>query len=164
MKEHPSMIEDYPTGIHAVTNIPNQVKDEAVEGVIYCLKQMNYDVNEKAANSLYPFFLVYVKQDGDIHISNKSPKRILDLFKSMTTGKNDVLKEVVESFNKETKDGTKMDRYTELLEKAVFDIKGIVEEKGVQSLFRLGRSTIKTNQVKGLNDFELVSFLVIKDE
>ncbi|MCF7926317.1 MAG: helicase [Candidatus Izimaplasma sp.] len=164
MKEHPSMLEDYPTGIHAVTNIPNQVKDEAVEGVIYCLKQMNYDVNEKAANSLYPFFLVYVKQDGDIHISNKSPKRILDLFKSMTTGKSDVLREVVESFNKETKDGTKMDKYTELLEKAVFDIKGIAEEKGVQSLFRLGRSTIKTNQVKGLNDFELVSFLVIKDE
>jgi hypothetical protein len=164
MKEHPNMLEDYPTGIHAVTNIPNQIRDEAVEGVIYCLKQINYDVNEKAANSLYPFFLVYVKQDGDIHISNKSPKRILDLFKSMTTGKSEVLKEVVQSFNKETKDGAMMEKYTELLEKAVFDIKGIVEEKGVQSLFRLGRSTIKTNQVKGLNDFELVSFLVVKDE
>jgi hypothetical protein len=164
MKEHPNMLEDYPTGIHAVTNVPNQIKDEAVEGVIYCLKQMKYDVKEKAANSLYPFFLVYVKQDGNIHISNKSPKRILDLFKSMTSGKSKVLKEVVQSFNKDTKDGTTMDKYTELLEKAVFDIKGIVEEKGVQSLFRLGHSTIKTNQVKGLNDFELVSFLVIKDE
>jgi hypothetical protein len=82
----------------------------------------------------------------------------------MTTGKSDVIKEVAESFNKETKDGTKMDVYTELLDKAVFDIKGIVEEKGIQSLFRLGRSTIKSNQVKGVNDFELVSFLVIKDE
>jgi|AntRauTorcE11897_2_1112592.scaffolds.fasta_scaffold03999_3 SNF2 family DNA or RNA helicase len=164
MKDHPNMLEDYPTGIHAVTNIPNQIKDEAVEGVIYCLKQMNYDANEKAANSLYPFFLVYVKQNGEIHISNKSPKRTLDLYKSMTTGKSDVIKEVAESFNKETKDGTKMDVYTELLDKAVFDIKGIVEEKGIQSLFRLGRSTIKSNQVKGVNDFELVSFLVIKDE
>jgi len=164
LKEHPNLLEDYPLGIHAVVSIPNHLKEETVEGVIFCLKQMHYDNHENAANSLYPFFLVYVKQDGDIHISNKSTKRILDLFKSMTTGKSEVLKEVVESFNKETKDGTKMDRYTELLEKAVFDIKGIVEEKGVQSLFRLGKSTIKTNQVKGLNDFELVSFLVIKDE
>ncbi|MDD4070710.1 MAG: hypothetical protein PHF05_09745, partial [Candidatus Izemoplasmatales bacterium] len=62
----------------------------------------------------------------------------------------------------ETKNGNKMDKYTGLLEKAIFDIKGYIEEKGVKSLFRLGKSTILDNKVTGLDDFELITFLVIK--
>ena len=68
--------------------------------------------------------------DGEIAISNKSPKRILDLFKTLSVGKKEVVKSVVSKFNKETEDGMKMDKFTSLLEKSVFDIKGIVEEKG----------------------------------
>jgi len=55
-----------------------------------------------------------------------------------------------------------MDKYTDMLETAIFDIKGYVEEKGVKSLFRFGKSTILENKVTGLEDFELVTFLVIK--
>ncbi len=55
-----------------------------------------------------------------------------------------------------------MKKYTELLEKAVFDIKGVVEQKGIQSLFQIGQATLFENTVTGLNDFELISFLVIK--
>ena len=69
---------------------------------------------------------------------------------------------LVKQFNKETKNGNKMEKYTELLEKAVFDIKGVVEQKGIQSLFQMGQATLFENTVTGLNDFELISFLVIK--
>ena len=55
-----------------------------------------------------------------------------------------------------------MDKYTGLLEKTIFDIKGYIEEKGIKSLFRLGKSTILDNKVTGLDDFELITFLVIK--
>lgn len=55
-----------------------------------------------------------------------------------------------------------MKKYTELLEKAVFNIKGVVEQKGIQSLFQIGQATLFENTVTGLNDFELISFLVIK--
>ena len=55
-----------------------------------------------------------------------------------------------------------MSDYTYLLEQAVFDIKGVVEQKGVQSLFQIGQATLLDNTVSGLNDFELVSFLVME--
>jgi len=162
MKEHPGVLEDYPTGIHAVTDVPDKLQEDTVEGAIFCLKQIRYDANEKAANSLYPYYLIYVASDGTIHIGNKSPKSILDIYKAICSGKNEVIKPLVDSFNRETKNGNKMDKYTDLLEKAVFNIKGVVEEKGVKSLFKVGKSTLTDNKVKGLNDFELVTFLVVK--
>ena len=64
-------------------------------------------------------------------------------------------------FNKETKNGSVMTKYTDLLEKAVFDIKGVAEKKGVQSMFQIGAATLFENTVSGLNDFELISFLVV---
>lgn len=163
LKEHPGQIENAPTGIHAVAKVPDNLVNEVKTGVIFCLKQLKFNTDEKVANSLYPFYLVYVKDNGDIFISNKSPKSILDLYKGIAANNKDLLKEVVSEFNKETKDGYKMDKYTNLLEKAVHDIKGIVEEKGIKSLFKLGTSSITTNQIEGLNDFELISFLVIKN-
>ena len=54
-----------------------------------------------------------------------------------------------------------MSKYTDLLEKAVNDIKGVVEKQGVASLFGLGESTV-LDKISGINDFELISFLVIK--
>ncbi len=100
----------------------------------------------------------------EVFISNKSPKKVLDLFKALSTGKDKPLKDLIIKFNLETNDGQNMSEYTDLLEKAVFDIKGIVEEKGIQSLFRLGKSHIKSSDITGLNDFELITFMVIKDE
>lgn len=88
--------------------------------------------------------------------------KILDLYKVLCEGKTKPIEKLVKQFNKETKNGNKMKKYTELLEKAVFDIKGVVEQKGIQSLFQIGQATLFKNTVTGLNDFELISFLVIK--
>lgn len=56
-----------------------------------------------------------------------------------------------------------MTEYTDLLEKAVYDIKGVVEQKGIQSLFQIGQATFLDDTVSGLNDFELISFLVVEE-
>ena len=162
LKEHPGLLESYPTGIYGVTNINDKLKDDAKHGVVFCLKQKHFNEDEKGQNSLYPYHLVYVKEDGSILIKNSNPKKILDIYKAICSGKNEVLSELVYEFNSETKNGNKMDKYTNLLEKAIFDIKGYVEEKGIKSLFRLGKSTILDNKLSGLNDFELVTFLVVK--
>jgi superfamily II DNA/RNA helicase len=162
MKANPNVLEEYPTGVHAVTNISDKLKEDAAEGAIFCLKQIKYDASEKGANSLYPYYLVYVSQNGSIYMANKSPKSILDTYKALCSDKNEVIQSLVDAFNKETKNGNDMTTYTNLLEKAVFDIKGVVEEKGVKSLFKLGKSTLTDNKVSGLNDFELISFLVVK--
>ncbi len=162
MKENSNVLEKYPTGVYAVTNIPEKNKEECVEGVIYCLKQKKYSNSQEAATSLYPYFLVYVNKDGAIHIKNTNPKKILDLYKVLCQTKKEPINYLVKKFNEETKNGSDMSKYSELLEKAVYDIKGIVEQKGIQSLFQIGQATLLDNTVSGLNDFELISFLVVK--
>ena len=162
MKENPNVLEKYPTGVYAVTDIPDKNKDECVEGVIYCLKQKKYTDNQEAATSLYPYYLVYVNKGGSIHVKNTNPKKILDLYKVLCQTKDKPIEKLIKAFNKKTKNGSDMSEYTDLLEKAVYDIKGIVEQKGIQSLFQLGQATLLDNTVSGLNDFELVSFLVVE--
>ena len=162
MKENPGLLEKYPTGVYAITDIPEKNKEECVEGVIYCLKQKRYTNNQESATSLYPYYLVYVNKDGSIHITNTNPKKILDLYKVLCQTKKEPIENLVKSFNKKTNNGSNMSEYTNLLEKAVYDIKGIVEKKGIQSLFQIGQATFFDNTISGLNDFELISFLVVE--
>ena len=163
MKENPGLLEKYPTGIYAVTDIPSKNKEECSKGVIYCLKQKKHTSNQEAATSLYPYYLVYVNSEGSIHIKNTQPKKILDLYKALCQGKKSPIENLVKSFNKKTKNGAYMTEYTDLLEKAVYDIKGVVEQKGIQSLFQIGQATFLDDTVSGLNDFELISFLVVEE-
>lgn len=162
MKANPDVLEKYPTGVYAVTDITKKIQEECAKGVIFCLKQKKSIDSQENATSLYPYYLVYVKEDGDIHIKNTNPKKILDLYKSLCETKSQPLEDLVKQFNKETKNGNDMSKYTALLEKAVFDIKGVVQQKGIQSLFQMGQATLFENSVTGLNDFELISFLVVK--
>lgn len=162
MKANPNVLEKYPTGVYAVTDITRKIQEECEKGVIFCLKQKKSIDSQENATSLYPYYLVYVKEDGDIHIKNTNPKKILDLYKSLCETKSQPLEDLVKQFNKETKNGNDMSKYTDLLEKAVFDIKGVVQQKGIQSLFQMGQATLFENSVTGLNDFELISFLVVK--
>ena len=161
-KEHPNLLSKYPTGIYAVTNIPKKVKDTCVPGVIYCLKQKNYSDKDKSSSSIYPFYLVYVREDGEIHVAYSNPKKVLDMYKGLCSENKEVLIDLVNEFNQETNNSNNMTKYTELLKKAILDIKGIVEQKGSLSVFKPGKSTVLDNKVTGLNDFELISFLVIK--
>lgn len=162
MKANPNVLEKYPTGVYAVTDITKKIQEECEKGVIFCLKQKKSIDSQENATSLYPYYLVYVKEDGDIHIKNTNPKKILDIYKSLCETKSQPLEDLVKQFNKETKNGNDMSKYTDLLEKAVFDIKGVVKQRGIQSLFQMGQATLFENTITGLNDFELISFLVVK--
>ena len=85
----------------------------------------------------------------------------MDIYKALCQSKIEPIEHLVKDFNKETKNGSVMTKYTDLLEKAVFDIKGVAEKKGVKSMFQIGAATLFENTVSGLNDFELISFLVV---
>ncbi len=161
MKANPDVLEAYPTGVHAITDIPKIIQEEFEPGVVYCLKQRKFDRDVIANNSLYPFHLVYVKDDGSILYGHDHPKKILDALKLMAVGKKEPIPVLVDQFNRDTKNGNDMHHYSDLLEKAVFDIQGKVEEKGIDSLFKLGKTSLIDKQVSGLSDFELVTFMVI---
>ena len=162
IKDHQGLLETFPTGIHAIAKKDEKLKDEVVEGAVFCLRKINYIESEKNNTTLYPHYLVYVDKSGVVKTSNANPKKILDIYKAICDGKDAVEKELVKIFNKETKNGNDMSLYTKLLEVAVNDIKGTAEEKGVKSLFNVGKSNIKEQAVTGSKDFELVTFLVIK--
>ena len=162
MKANPDVLESYPTGVHSITDIPSKLEDELKPGVIYCLRQRKYSSSDVGKNSLYPYHLVYVQDDGTILYSHDNPKKILDSLKLLSVGQKEPIKKLVQEFNNETHNGNDMSQYTDLLEKAVFDIQGRVEEKGIDALFTLGNPNFFDKQVSSVNDFELVTFMVIK--
>lgn len=161
VKEHPHLLEKYPTGVYAVTNIEDKISNECTKGVIFCLKQTKYAKVSDNITSLSPYYLVYVDNEQKVFISNTSPKKILDIYKVLCLEKDKPIESLVKNFNKETKNGVYMDKYTELLEVAINDIKGIVKEKGIKSIFQKGKALFFKDNVEGINDFELVSFLVV---
>lgn len=161
-KANPGLLEKYPSGIYAVTDIPEKMKNDCDPGVIFCLKQTKYSEKEKSNSSIHPYYLVYVKDDGEILVKYNNPKLALDAYKGLCANNKEVLVDLVNEFNKETKNASDMSKYTGLLEKVVNDIKGIAEKKGVASLFSFGKSSVIDNTITGINDFELISFLVIK--
>lgn len=148
-----------PFGISATAGA---IKDEAPAGVIYILKNINSSVNIDRQNRLHPFYLVYIKDNGEVFVDHLNPKSLLDKMRLLCKEKDEPIKELVSSFNSETENGKKMDRYSKLLSDSIRSIITIKDEKDVASLFKAGGTTALTNQISGLDDFELINFLVIK--
>lgn len=148
-----------PFGISATAGT---IKDEAPAGVIYILKNINSSVNIDKQNRLHPFYLVYIKDNGEVFVDHLNPKLLLDKMRLLCKEKDEPIKELVSSFNSETENGKKMDRYSKLLSDSIRSIITIKDEKDVASLFKAGGTTALTNQISGLDDFELINFLVIK--
>ena len=89
-------------------------------------------------------------------------KKLLDFYKKLCIGKQEVIADLVKEFNAETKDGCDMATYSKLLKLAIENIVGKKEEAGINSLFSQGGTNFYKTSSSGSEDFELVSFLVIK--
>ena len=151
---------DYvPYGINATTA---EIANEAPAGIIYILKNIVSDINIDKQNRLHPFYLVYIKNNGEIFVNHLNPKELLDKMRLLCKGHDKPIRELVREFNLETEDGKNMEHYSELLSDAIRSIITVKDEKDVASLFKAGGTTALTNQISGLNDFELINFLVIK--
>lgn len=158
MKKHKEVLENTSTGMYAVakSNI-----DEAERGVIFCLKQINQEIKPSEHNPLNPYFLVYIKDNGEVLLNFIQSKKILDLYKKVCSGENKVYSELIAQFNTETNEAKDMRKFTNFLEKTVENIVGKEEEKGLESLFSFGETSLN-NSIQNMDDFELISFLVIK--
>ena len=152
-------VDHIPFGISAAAGA---IKDEAPAGVIYVLKNINSNVNIDKQNRLHPFYLVYIKDDGEVFVDHLNPKSLLDKMRLLCKDKDAPIKALVSSFNAETENGKKMDRYSKLLSDSIRSIVTIKDEKDVASLFKAGGTTALINQISGLDDFELINFLVVK--
>ncbi len=162
INNYPDRIEKAPTGIHAVVPIKEKLQEELEPGVVFCLKQVSKTGSEQETNSLHPYYLIYVTETGEIKYKHTQAKKVLDLYKGLCGGENEVCEWLCEQFNNETVDGTRMQLYSKMLESAINSIVGVVEEKGIASLLKPGKTNIMDNTISGLDDFELITFLVIK--
>ena len=153
-------LKDVPTGMHTVCEAES---DKWIEpGVIYVLKNRNNWVNIDNTNLLHPFYLVYIKEDGEILSNHLQVKQTLDILRSISKGKDEPIKEVYKLFNDETEDWKKMDKYSTLLSESIKSIINVKDEALIDSLFSKGWTSNVWSEIKGLEDFELISFIVIK--
>ena len=157
LKEHPNM-DLTPFGMSAVVNASELVEP----GVMYVLKNKNNGVNIDRSNLLHPFYMVYLSHTGTVICDHLSPKKLLDKMRYACKDKTEPDKTLCKQFNKETRDGKNMRHYSDLLQSAIESIITVKEESDIDSLFSVGETSALTYNIKGLDDFELICFLVIK--
>ena len=156
--KHNGDLDQKPFGMHAV--VP--ATDELPEGVIFVLKNRNNGVNIDSLNRIHPFYMVYISNDGEVVCDYLNPKKLMDDMRLLCRGKSKPIKEAYEIFNEETEDGKNMSKMSLLLSDAINSIIDTKEESDIASLFKRGGTTLGVNKVTGLDDFELVCFLVVK--
>jgi superfamily II DNA or RNA helicase len=151
-----------PSGLHAV--VPANPAAGLVPGVIFTLCNRNSGVTVNQHNRLHPYYLIYVSNDGDIITDHTQVKPLLDLVRSNCKGLETPVHDICRQFNAETNDGREMKRYSDLLGQAIRSMIEVKEDKDIDSLFSGVNTTALIDTIKGLNDFELIAFLVIQEE
>lgn len=155
-------LEEAPYGLYAV--VPAQVDKNVRPGVIYCLKQKGNAASTEV-NPLQPYYLVYIQNEGVTRFGFTHPKQILTIFRELCSGNLAPFEDLCREFDRETQNGMKMKAYNGLLEKTVQSIENSFKKRVTSSLLN-GRDAVIPKldaQVTDKTDFELVTWLVIKD-
>lgn len=151
-------IEHTPMGLHALV-----VSDkDAPPGVIFVLKNRNNDINIDRKNRLHPFYMVYISKDSDVIVNHLDPKDLLDRMRHLCRGKSEPILELCRKFNAETRDGQRMGTYSHLLGDAISSLIKTKETTDLFSFLDGDTGSLFGDEVRGLDDFELICFLIIR--
>lgn len=154
-RARPEALDLVAPGAFAVT----QARPDAPPGILFCLRAE--DSRIQAGHPLAPHFLVHVGEDGSIILPHTNAKRVLDRLKQLCAGQDTPLEVFCAQFDKATRDGQDMSSAQRLLSAAISSIAGKSEEKAVASLFSPGGTHAIQGEFAGMNDFEIVAFLVV---
>ena len=157
MKKH-SDLDTAPNGIHAVVS----KNEDAPAGVVFVLKNINNSVNVDNRNRIHPFYMVYISEEGEIICDYLNPKKMLDTLRLLCRGIDEPDVILCKQFNDETQDGRDMAEISELLSESINSVIDAKEEGDIDSLFQSGGTSALMSAVSGLDDFELICFLVVK--
>jgi len=172
-------LEEAPFGLYAVvpspsgefadfsnhTEIGESEKEIIQPGVIFCLKQKGDTDGNQEVNPLQPYFLVYIFESGQVRFNYTNAKHILEIFRLLCSGKTLAYEKLCELFNDETSQGEKMEKYSELLKSSISEIKKIFDKRSGQRLAGNDRGAVlipNEKRINNINNFELVTWLVIK--
>jgi len=171
-------LKDSPMGLYAVVPAPggdyaklltgreiSSTEKEIIKpGVIYCLAQKGDNEGNEEVNPLNPYFLLYIRDDGTVRYNYTNAKQILEIYRLLCQGQKTPYAELCALFNDETANGEKMDKYSDLLKKAVNEIVHVFKKKGnIKLTTDRGAMLIpKTKQISAMEDFELVTWLIVR--
>ncbi len=157
VKNNPD-IDKTPYGLHSVA----PASEDTPVGVIYVLKNRFNSVNIDNQNRLHPFYMVYITKDREVICDHLSPKQMLDKMRFLCKGKTEAIPELYREFNKATQDGKNMSVYSSLLGDAIASIIKVKNESDIDNFLGGGHVSFIDNAIKGLDDFELICFLVVR--
>lgn len=157
-KTHPDL-ESKPKGLHAVA----QADPDNPEGVIFILKNVNDSVNIDNRNRIHPYYMIYISQDGEVVCDYLNPKSLLDRVRLLCKNKKEPIMSLCQKVNEETEDGKDMGEISALLNESIESIISVKEESDLDSLFSAGGTSALMSNISGLDDFELICFLIIKE-
>ena len=156
--KHNPDLDKTPYGLHSVAS----ASEDTPPGVIYVLKNRSNSVNIEGQNRLHPFYTVYISIDGDVVCDHLSPKQMLDKMRFLCKGRTEAILQLYRQFNKETRDGRDMKAFSRLLGQAISSIIEVKEESDIDSFLGGEQISFMDNGMKGLDNFELICFLVIR--
>jgi hypothetical protein len=162
-KAHPGLLESLPLGTFAVTT---SSEIGILPGVVFCLRAEG-EAAQKSFEPGYPLAphcLVHVGDDGTVILPFTQAKVALDRLKRLCAGRDLPDATAYDRFDKITHEGRDMRRARDLLAAAVASITGKKEERAVASLFTPGGTHGIKGEFGGINDFEVVAYLVILPE
>ena len=157
VKRHGSL-EEARFGLHTVVRSTASLPP----GAIYILKNRNAGVNIDRKNQLHPFYMVYISMEGAVVVDHLQPKKMLDRLRLSCRGKATADAELCRAFNQETHDGRRMATYSQLLGTSIQSIITIKEQSDILSFLEGAPGDLFSKEIKGLDDFELICFFVVK--
>jgi len=165
LRDNRESLETLPLGSYAVVSAPAVIGAEPAitPGAFFCLRAVG-DAAQSAAEPGYPLsphFVVHVGDDGDVLLPYTQAKQVLDRLKKLSIGRDLADAEACARFDQETRFGRDMEPYQKLLSRAVASVVGKSEERAVASLFSPGGTHALKGEFAGMNDFEVVAFLVV---
>ena len=113
---------------------------------------------------LAPHYVIHVGDDGTVLLPFTQAKQILDRLKKLCIGRDLPDAGACTRYEKDTSGGKDMSKAQQLPAKAVTSVVGRKEERAIASLFTPGGTHAKKGEFQGINDFEVVAFLVVLPE
>ena len=159
LKSHPE-VEHAPLGLNAVV----AADENTPPGVIFVLRNIAEEMDRRSHNRLHPFYLVYISEDGTVQMGHLSPKEVLDKLRALTHGRAEPEAQLCAALREDTKDGRDMSLYSDLLSEAIRSFVDAQEEGQLTSFLSGQQMSFFEEGIQGLDDFELIAFLVVKEE
>lgn len=147
-------IKKVPKGVYSVTDGDNV-------GVLFCFKHRNDANKPKSDSSLYPYYLIYMRNNGEVFYGNGQAREVVKQFRKLCYKKKQPIMELFQQFFVRTNNAKDMQFYSDLLNKAIKSIRGEEESKATQLMFDFGGFNNAFAE-ETADDFELISFLVVE--